>query len=118
MSDLTVFVVVSVLATQTPPGAQQAARDSDYSLIDSVVYTFRPEDTFADVQLTVLADVAVEMREGLVLSVDETDASPAVLPGANPTTNVYILDDDGVCACVCVCACVRACVCVCVRVCV
>ena len=102
VSDLTVSVVVSVLATQTPPGAQQAVRDSDYSFIDSVLYTFRPEDMFADVQLTVLADVAVEMREGLVLRVDEAATSEAVLPGENPTTNVYIVDNDGVCVCVCV----------------
>ncbi len=93
LSDITVSVVISVLA-ETPP-TSTAASENDYSLIETMVYEFSPEDDFEDVTFTVLADENVEMLEGVVLRVSGADGSASVLPGTNPTTNVFITDTDG-----------------------
>ncbi len=92
-SDLTVSVVISILA-QTPPNSV-VADTNDYSLITSLVYEFSPEDITEDITFTVLADESVERLEGVVLSVNRADGSPLVLQGSNPTTNVFISDSDG-----------------------
>lgn len=71
------------------------ASNNDYSLVTTTVYEFSPDDTEAEVTFTVLDDDIVERVEGLVLSVTGAEGSPNVLPGTNPTTNVFITDTDG-----------------------
>ncbi len=93
MSDITVSVVISV-TTKTPPNAV-AANTNDYSLVQNIVYEFLPEVVSQEITFTVLADNVAEMLEGVMLSVSAADGSPTVLPGSNPTTDVFITDNDG-----------------------
>ena len=96
LSEVTVTAQVDLTTFSVSDGSStEATRNQDYSFSDGLLIDFLEGESSKNVPLSILPDDLVERREGFTLQFSRAANSPPITSGPNPTTTVFIDDNDG-----------------------
>lgn len=94
-TEVTVTVQVNIVTFTSNGSTSEATRNQDYSINSGLVVTFMEGEERKAIPLSILADDLVESREGFTLQFFRAAGSPPISTGPNPTSTVFIDDNDG-----------------------
>ena len=91
-TEVNVTVQVNIVTTGS---ATEATQNQDYSINSGLLVTFMEGVERKTIPISILADDLVESREGFTLKFSRAPGSPPISNGTNPTSTVFIDDNDG-----------------------
>ena len=95
LSEVTVTAQVELTTFISDGSSTEATLNQDYSFSDGLLIDFLEGESAKNVPLSILPDDLVERREGFTLQFSRAANSPPITSGPNPTTTVFIDDNDG-----------------------
>lgn len=95
LSEVTVTAQVELTTFISDGSSTEATLNQDYTFSDGLLIDFLEGESTKNVPLSILPDNLVERREGFTLQFSRAPNSPPITNGPNPTTTVFIDDNDG-----------------------
>ena len=95
LSEVTVTAQVELTTFISDGSSTEATLNQDYTFSDGLLIDFLEGESAKNVPLSILPDNLVERREGFTLQFSRAPNSPPITNGPNPTTTVFIDDNDG-----------------------
>ena len=95
LSEVTVTAQVELTTFVSDGSSTEATLNQDYSFSDGLLVDFLEGESAKNVPLSILPDDLVERREGFILRFSRAANSPPITSGPNPTTTIFIDDNDG-----------------------
>lgn len=95
LSEVMVTAQVDVTTFVGGGSSTEAALNQDYTFTNGLLIDFLEGQRTKNVPVSILPDNLVERREGFTLRFSRAPNSPPITNGPNPTTTVFIDDNDG-----------------------
>ena len=95
LSEVTVTVQVELTTFIGNGTSTEATLNQDYSFSNGLLVNFLEGESAMNIPLSILPDDFVERGEGFTLQFSRAPNSPPITNGPNPTTTVFIIDNDG-----------------------
>ena len=95
LAEVTVTAQVNIIAFVSDGSSTEAMLNQDYTFSSGLLVDFLEGQTARNLPLSILPDDFVERREGFTLQFVRAPNSPPITNGPNPTTTVFIDDNDG-----------------------
>ena len=95
LSEVTVTAQVEITTFVSDGTSTEATLNQDYTFSSGLLIDFLEGESAKNVPVSILPDNLVERREGFTLQFSRAPNSPPITNGPNPTTTVFIDDNDG-----------------------